>query len=105
MVRPRRCRRVGFGPNFDIFGTRCPYRRGSRRGARGNCEVILTVDEFESIRLKDHLGLEQKEAAEKMGISQPTFSRILNEARKKIAKALVECGEIRVRGGSYTLIK
>lgn len=64
-------------------------------------ETILTVDEFEAIRLKDFLNLEQGEAAKKMNISQPTFHRLLLEARKKIADAIVNGKAIRIEGGNY----
>jgi predicted DNA-binding protein (UPF0251 family) len=63
------------------------------------------VDELESIRLKDYLRLSQEEAAEKMGVSQPTFHRIVSEAHRKIAEALVEGKVIRVEGGNYILTK
>ena len=50
---------------------------------------VLTKDEIEAIRLADFEGLYQEEAANEMEISRPTFSRILNNARKKIANALI----------------
>ena len=50
---------------------------------------ILTTDEMEAIRLADFEGLYQEDAANEMEISRPTFSRILNNARKKIANALI----------------
>lgn len=52
-------------------------------------KVVLSKAEFETIRLKDFNGLDQSECADKMGISQPTFHRLLIEARGKIADALV----------------
>jgi len=52
--------------------------------------VILSKDEIEAIRLADYEGLYQEDAANEMEISRPTFSRILNNARKKIASALLE---------------
>jgi predicted RNA-binding Zn-ribbon protein involved in translation (DUF1610 family) len=62
------------------------------------------MEEMESIRLKDHLGMDQREAAELMKVSQPTFHRILAEARKKIGCALV-CGKaIRIHGGTYEMV-
>jgi predicted DNA-binding protein (UPF0251 family) len=64
-------------------------------------EVILKVEELESIRLKDYLHLDQTEAAKRMGVSQPTFCRILGEARRKVTEALVEGKAIRVFGGNY----
>ena len=50
---------------------------------------VLTKDEIEAIRLADFEGLYQEDAAKEMEISRPTFSRILNSARKKIANALI----------------
>lgn len=66
-------------------------------------ESILKVEELESIRLKDLLRLSQEDAAERMGVSQPTFHRILSEAHRKIAEAFVEGKAIRVDGGNYIL--
>ncbi len=50
---------------------------------------VLTPDEIEAIRLADFEGLYQEEAANEMEVSRPTFSRILNNARKKISNALI----------------
>jgi hypothetical protein len=62
--------------------------------------VQITVAEFEAMRLKHYVNLNQKEAAEKMGVSQPTFSRILDAAHNKMTKALMEGKQIRVIGGN-----
>ena len=91
----RRCRCVGFQPRFLYF---------EPRGSANPELVVLRVEELESIRLKDYLKIEQEEAAERMGVSQPTFNRILHEARRKIAEALVEGKAIRIGGGDYVLI-
>ncbi|MDI6893521.1 MAG: DUF134 domain-containing protein [Bacillota bacterium] len=65
-------------------------------------EVELTVDELEAIRLKDIEGLEQEEAAGRMGIARTTFRRVLVSARAKIAEALVRGKAIRIEGGTFT---
>lgn len=52
------------------------------------------------MRLKHYIGLNQKAAAEKMGISQPTFSRILETAHQKNTLALLGGKEIKVYGGN-----
>jgi predicted DNA-binding protein (UPF0251 family) len=52
-------------------------------------EVNLSLDELEAIRLADYEGLYHEQAAEKMNISRPTFGRILNEARRKLAEVLL----------------
>ena len=62
--------------------------------------IILTIAEFEAMRLKHYVNLNQKEAADKMGVSQPTFSRILESAHQKTTQALMEGKEIRVYGGN-----
>jgi predicted DNA-binding protein (UPF0251 family) len=64
--------------------------------------VDLTIDEFEAIRLKDLEQLEQTMAAEKMQISQPTFHRVLDSARKKVADALINGKAIRIQGADHT---
>ena len=94
MPRPRRCRRVFSEPNVTFFkpaGIRMIELE----------ESILTVDEFEAVRLKDLEGIEQEEAAKKMNISQPTFHRLLLVARKKIADAIVNGKAIKIHGGNY----
>jgi len=50
----------------------------------------LRIDELEAIRLADLEGLYQEAAAERMGVSRPTFSRILARARSAVARALIE---------------
>ena len=62
--------------------------------------VTLTVDEYEAIRLADYQGLEHLEAAEKMAISRPTFTRLIEKARHKIAQAIVDGMELVVDGGN-----
>jgi predicted DNA-binding protein (UPF0251 family) len=66
-------------------------------------EVILNVEELEAIRQNDFLDTEQVVASEKMKVSQPTYSRILKEARKKIADALINGKAIKIHGGVYTM--
>ena len=61
--------------------------------------VYLAMDEFETIRLLDHEGLDQEKAAQLMGISRPTVTRIYASARKKIAEALTEGKAISIEGG------
>ena len=67
-------------------------------------EVVLTVEELEAIRLRDVEGLEQEPCAERMNISRPTFVRIINSARTKVAEALVRAKAIRIEGGTYRFV-
>jgi len=61
--------------------------------------VGLTLDELEAIRLADLGGLYQEEAAHQMGISRPTFARILDSGHKKVAEALVHGRGLVIEGG------
>ena len=61
--------------------------------------LSLGLDEFEAIRLVDYEGLDQAKAAELMGISRPTVTRIYASARRKIAEALTQGKAISIEGG------
>ncbi|HKM94767.1 MAG TPA: DUF134 domain-containing protein [Prolixibacteraceae bacterium] len=63
--------------------------------------VIMFYEEFEAIRLADYENLNQVDAAKKMNISRPTFTRLYDKARKKTAKAFVEGKAIIIKGGTY----
>lgn len=66
-------------------------------------EVVMTLDEFEAIRLADLGGLYQEKAAGQMAVSRPTFSRIIEAAHLKMADALVHGKAIRIEGGPVRL--
>ncbi len=92
MPRPFYPRRIGYFPSGRCF-------RPEKYSCSGSEEVILTLDELEAMRLADLEALYQEEAAERMGISRPTFGRILNSARMKVAEALVLSKVLRIEGG------
>jgi predicted DNA-binding protein (UPF0251 family) len=94
--RPFRCRRVWRRPHVSHF-------KPAGVPLRGMAEIVLTLDEFEAIRLVDNEGLKQTDAAKRMGVSQPTLQRIYDSARKKIAESLVEGKALRFEGGHYRL--
>lgn len=56
--------------------------------------VVMTPDEYEALRLVDHQGLMQEEAAKMMGVSRGTVWRCLDSARRKVAAAVVEGREL-----------
>ncbi len=96
MARPRNCRRVGFMPGTNYFKPRgIPLSMLE--------EVVLTVDEFEAIRLADLDGLYQEHAAEKMKVSRQTFGRIVESAHKKVAEALVKGKALKIEGGEFAM--
>ena len=93
MREPYRKRRIHQPPNFKNFKpSGIPHNRLKT--------VTLTVDEYEAIRLADHLGLEHLQASEKMAISRPTFTRLIEKARHKIVQTIVDGMELVVEGGN-----
>lgn len=76
-------------------------------GIQNNKEenVVLNIDEYETIRLIDYLHLKQVEAAKQMNISRPTLTRIYDKARSKIATAFVEGKRILIKGGDFQYSK
>ncbi len=96
MSRPVKLRYVAQLPNTGFF-------RPMGIPANALQEVRLSVEEIESIRLKDLESLEQEECAQKMRISRPTFHRILESARKKLADALINGKAIQIEGGNFGL--
>ena len=98
MPRPPKCRRVEFLPGVTFFKPAgVPMRLLE--------EIVLSVEEAEAIRLKDLEGLEQKEGAERMNVSRPTFQRVLVSARQKLADALLNGKVIRIEGGNFGLTR
>ena len=97
MGRPHRKRRVDRPPRFVNFKpTGVPRRRLEK--------VELTLDEFEAIRLADYQELEHLEASQKMGISRPTFTRLIEKARRKVAQAIIDGKELIIEGGYFDFV-
>ncbi|MEN8121195.1 MAG: DUF134 domain-containing protein [Bacteroidota bacterium] len=92
MPRPKRKRKIFSLPlaeGFKPFGV-----------AINETDALeLLYEEYEAIKLADYQNLTQEEAAKKMNISRPTFTRIYDKARKTIALALVEGKIIIIKGG------
>lgn len=97
-MRPRKCRLVRSDPRARFFKPRgVPL-----------CElsvVKLKDEEYEAILLADYQGLDQEQAASLMGVSRPTFSRILASARKALATVLAEGAALEVVGGTFERVE
>jgi predicted DNA-binding protein (UPF0251 family) len=65
--------------------------------------LILSFEGYEALRLSDLLGLDQETAAREMGVSRPTYGRILTAARGVVAEALVSGRELKISGGNYVV--
>ncbi len=90
--RPSSCRLVSGAPGAVLF-------KPAGVPAQLLAEVVMTLDEFEAIRLADLEGLYQEEAAGRMGISRTTFGRILDSAHRKVAEVLAGGRCLRLEGG------
>ena len=95
MPRPRKCRKVCQMPTTKEFR---PIGDTPCKSA-----VILTVDEYEAIRLIDKQGFSQEECSTYMQVARTTVQLIYNSARKKLADALVDGLSIRIEGGDFQL--
>jgi len=91
MVRPKRNRRIYVSPDFKGFA---PIGTSNEASI-----VVMNFEEYEAIRLSDFELLHQKDAAERMAVSRPTFSRIYESARRKVAQAFVTGATIVFEGG------
>ncbi|MDD3087458.1 MAG: DUF134 domain-containing protein [Candidatus Omnitrophica bacterium] len=97
-MRPKKVRWIKCTPRERCFKPLCkPLSKLEN--------VYLTLDEFEAVRLYSLEGLEHTQAAKKLKISRPTFSRILSSAHKKIADGLVNIKAIRIEGGCCQVIR
>lgn len=91
MPPQKKCRRVCFIPENRQF---TPEIGSDHR-------VIISIEEAEAIRLTDLEEMEQATAADEMNISRGTYQRILNQARFKLADALINGKAINIEGGYY----
>lgn len=87
MGRNKILRECSFKPEFTNF---IPTPK------KANGIIELNSDEIETIFLMDYQNMYQEDAAKKMNISRPTLSRIIKNARKKIATSLILGYEIKV---------
>ncbi len=94
MPRPKRCRRICGYPDFWSF---------SPEGADAPETIVFTLDEYEAVRLIDYRKLTQEECAAQMGVSRATVTGICENARYKLADAMVNGKRIRITGGSYRI--
>lgn len=92
MPRPPKCRFVSAEPRAVLF-------KPAGIPARELEQTILPLDGFEAIRLVDQEGLEQEEAARRLGVSRPTVTRILRRARRCVADAIVNGRTLLIEGG------
>jgi uncharacterized protein len=96
MARPRKCRKVCRLPDRNRFG---PVNSGEAREPY----IIMTVDEYETIRLIDLEDFTQEECANQMNIARTTVQAVYSNARRKLADSLVNGKVLDIEGGDYLL--
>lgn len=94
MARPTRCRRICREPEYNSF---------TPEGISSDGTVILSLDEYEVIRLIDLEKNTHEQCAQRMGISRTTVTEIYQAARYKVADGIVHGKSLRIAGGHYRL--
>jgi uncharacterized protein len=97
LPRPKCCRNIGLMPENIRF-------KPEGIEVSTSSEVLLTLDEFEAVRLAHYEGLYQEQAAAMMNVSRPTFGRIIESALVKIADFLVNGKALKITGGEIFVI-
>ena len=95
MPRPVKCRKVCHFPKILEF---LPADDNEKK-----TPIVLTIDEYETIRLLDKNGYSQEQCAAAMQIARTTVQRIYEIARKKIADALIDGHPLRIEGGDFRI--
>jgi uncharacterized protein len=96
MARNKKDRLIQMAPHFYGFS---PQGVQSKPGS----EVSINFEEYEALNLCDYELLNQAEAAKLMNISRPTFTRIYESVRRKIAKAFIEGSSILFEDGNSSV--
>ena len=96
MARNKKDRLIQMAPHFCGFS---PQGVQSKPGS----EVSVNFEEYEALNLCDYELLNQAEAAKLMNISRPTFTRIYESVRRKIAKAFIEGSSILFEDGNSSV--
>jgi predicted DNA-binding protein (UPF0251 family)/predicted Fe-Mo cluster-binding NifX family protein len=96
MPRPKKICKVAFLPNATYF-------KPAGIPLRLLGEVSISIEEAESLRLRDIESLDQEQCAKYMNVSRATYQRILESARKKVALGLLGGKAIKIEGGAFEL--
>ena len=96
MPRTTKCRRIYGFPDYYSF---IPEEADVSRIET----ITLSLDEFETIRLLDHEGLNQEECAARMGVARTTVTSMYENARKKLISTIVEGKRLCIAGGNIKI--
>lgn len=93
MARPKKSRRICSFPSVNKYN----------ENKKSSSAIEMTVDEYESLRLIDYVGLTQNECAKQMKVARSTITAIYDSARYKISDSIVNQKEIVINGGDFEL--
>ncbi len=95
MSRPKKWRKVCELPENNLYGP---------LDSKINNEIIImSVEEYEAIRLIDLEGMMQEEASLQMNVARTTIQKIYIDARRKLAESLINGKTLKIEGGYYRL--
>lgn len=96
MPRPKRLRRICFLPEYTSFGADESNQNDAEM-------IVMSIEEFEAIRLIDLDGFDQEQASLTLDVSRGTLQRIYHKAKRKVAEMLV-CGKkLIIQDGDFRL--
>lgn len=93
MARPRKHKRICYVPDIKDFNMNGKDER----------VIDITVEEYETVRLIDYVGLTQQECAKQMQVARSTITAIYDNARYKISDSIINSKALRVGGGDFQL--
>ena len=96
MARTPKCRKICSFPDYYSF---IPEDANKKRID----SIMLSLDEYETIRLLDYENLNQEECAKRMGVARTTVTAMYESARKKLVSAIIEGKRLRIAGGNIEL--
>ena len=96
MPRPRKGKKVCCLPEINLYGPLKLQRENNK------C-ILMSVEEYETIRLIDLEKLTQEECGERMQVARTTIQKIYTDAREKVAESLVNGCILKIEGGDYQL--
>ena len=98
MARPEKCKRICNLPSNNKF--LCSTTSDAPSATEGQ---TLSLEEFETIRLIDYIGLTQEQCASQMHVARTTVQRMYTDARRKIATFIITGSTLDISGGNYTV--
>lgn len=105
MARPKKWRKVRCVLKHDCFGPMKIEDINKLSDEEVENSIIMSIVEYETIRLMDYCNLTQAQCAEYMEIARTSVQKTYDSARKKIAASFIEGKILRIEGGDYKLCK